>query len=203
REWRELHRQLLVMGGGEGRGGRGGGGKTAGSGAAPVALRSGRTMSAAASEPSPISALPSPESYEAIHRCLLSGWPTQVGIKEERNVYRGTRERKFQIFPGSGQGKLPPQWLLSGQILDLQKVYAMLCASIEPGWVEQQAAHLVKRSWRDAHWSRKRGAVLAFEQVTLFGLTLVEKRSVQFGKEDAQAAHEVSGRGRLTLCDTH
>jgi ATP-dependent helicase HrpA len=140
-------------------------------------------------------------SYESIHRCLLSGWPTQVGLKDERSQYRSTRERRFQIFPGSALAKHPPQWLLAGQILDLQKVYGMLCARIEPEWVEQQAAHLVKRAWRDAHWSRKRGAVLAFEQVTLFGLTLVEKRSVQFGRQDEKLAHEIFVREALARCD--
>jgi ATP-dependent helicase HrpA len=129
--------------------------------------------------------------YEAIHRCLLSGWPTQVGLKDERGQYRGTRERKFSIFPGSSVAKAPPQWLLAGQILDVQKVYGLLCARVEPVWIEQQAAHLVKRSWHDAHWSRKRGAVVAFERITLFGLTLVEKRAVQFGKQDAQLAHDI------------
>ncbi|HEY0230653.1 MAG TPA: ATP-dependent RNA helicase HrpA, partial [Dokdonella sp.] len=133
----------------------------------------------------------STQHYEAIHRCLLSGWPTQVGLKDERNQYRGTRERKFTIFPGSALAKSPPQWLLAGQILDVQKVYAMQCARVEPAWIEQQAAHLVKRSWRDVHWSRKRGAVVAFEQVTLFGLTLVEKRAVQFGAQDPALAHAV------------
>ena len=140
-------------------------------------------------------------TYEPVHRALLSGWPTQVGLKDEKNQYRSTRERKFQIFPGSGIAKRPPRWLLAGQILDLQKVYAMLCAEVVPEWIEQQAAHLVKRNWRDAHWSRKRGAVLAFEQVTLFGLTLVEKRTVQFGKQDAAVAHQVFLREALTRGD--
>ncbi len=133
----------------------------------------------------------SAQSYESIHRCLLSGWPTQVGRKDERGQYQGTRERKFAVFPGSSVAKAPPQWLLAGQILDLQKVYAMLCARVEPTWIEQQAAHLVRKSWRDAHWSRKRGAVVAFEQVTLFGLALVEKRAVQFGAQDPQLAHTI------------
>ncbi|MEO7431777.1 MAG: DUF3418 domain-containing protein, partial [Dokdonella sp.] len=132
-----------------------------------------------------------PRTYEALHRCLLSGWPTQVGLKDERGQYRGTRERRFSIFPGSALAKSPPQWLLAGQILDVQKVYAMQCARVEPAWIEQQAAHLIRRSWRDAHWSRKRGAVVAFEQVTLFGLTLVEKRAVQFGEQDPPAAHAI------------
>ena len=183
REWRELHRQLLLVTGDEGQ--------DSGESITPILSTPLRAL------PSPVSRLPSPDIYETIHRCLLSGWPTQVGIKDERSQYRGTRERKFQIFPGSGLAKSPPQWLLAGQILDLQKVYAMLCARIEPAWIEQQSAHLVKRSWREPHWSRKRGAVLAFEQVTLFGLTLVEKRSVQFGRQDPSLAHEVFLREAL------
>ena len=162
REWRELHRQLLVM-----------------------TDEFGWKQNADAA------------SFEDVHRCLLSGWPTQVGHKDERNQYRGTRERKFQVFPGSALAKPPPPWVLAGQIIDLQKVYGMLCARIEPEWIEQQAAHLVKKSWRDPHWSRKRGAVIAFEQVTLFGLTLVEKRPVQFGAQDLPLAHDVFIREAL------
>jgi ATP-dependent helicase HrpA len=176
REWRELHRQLLLGVAGEGRGERG-----------------NEELGALA----PPSLVSPPDTYEAVHRCLLSGWPTQVGRKDERSEYRGTRERKFQIFPGSALAKHAPAWLLAGQIIDLQKVYGMSCARIEPAWIEQQAAHLVKRSWRDPHWSRKRGAVLAFEQVTLFGLTLVEKRTVQFGAQDAATAHDVFVREAL------
>ncbi len=180
REWRELHRQLLLIEPGTGN------------------RQSAARATVTKIEPSAAdSAVPTSETYEAVHRCLLSGWPTQVGHKEERNLYRGTRERKFQIFPGSVLAKRVPPWVLAGQIIDLQKVYGMLCARIEPEWVEQQAAHLVKRSWRDAHWSRRRGAVLAFEQVSLFGLVLVEKRSVQFGRQDPALAHAVFVREAL------
>ncbi|HEX3894728.1 MAG TPA: ATP-dependent RNA helicase HrpA [Rudaea sp.] len=216
REWRELHRQLLVItdelgwrvtpapptASGERAGARGQGRNL------PERLR--RT------EVSPPHPTLSPDAvggeglprdgevgfdFEAIHRCLLSGWPTQVGIKDERSQFRGTRERKFQIFPGSALAKSPPQWILAGQIIDLQKVYGLLCARIEPEWIEQQAAHLVKRTWRDPHWSRKRGAVVAFEQVTLFGLTIVEKRVVQFGAQDAAVAHDVFIREALVRGD--
>ncbi len=166
REWRELHRQLLL-----------------------IAEESGWKQNAQAA------------SFESIHACLLSGWPTQVGRRDERGEYRGTRERKFRVFPGSALAKTPPQWILAGQILDLQKVYGMLCARVEPEWIERAVAHLVKKSWRDPHWSRKRGAVLAFEQVTLFGLTLVEKRTVSLGKQDEAAAHAVFVREALVRGD--
>ncbi|HTI96272.1 MAG TPA: ATP-dependent RNA helicase HrpA, partial [Rudaea sp.] len=166
REWRELHRQLLL-----------------------IAEESGWKQNAEGAD------------FEAIHGCLLSGWPTQVGRKDERGDYRGTRERRFRVFPGSALAKAPPQWILAGQIIDLQKVYGMLCARVEPEWIERAASHLVKKSWRDPHWSRKRGAVLAFEQVTLYGLTLVEKRAVQFGVQDPATAHAVFVREALVRGD--
>ncbi len=131
------------------------------------------------------------DRYEAVHRCLLSGWPTQVGHKDRtRHLSRHARAQ-LPIFPGSALAKSQPAWVLAGQIIDLQKVYGMLCARVEPAWIEQQAAHLVRKSWRDVHWSRKRGAVVAFEQVTLFGLTLVEKRAVTV----RQAGSEARARG--------
>ncbi|MGH8090715.1 MAG: ATP-dependent RNA helicase HrpA, partial [Rudaea sp.] len=166
REWRELHRQLLL-----------------------IAEESGWKQNAEGAE------------FEAIHACLLAGWPTQVGRKDERGDYRGTRERRFRIFPGSALAKSPPQWILAGQIIDLQKVYGMLCARVEPEWIERAAERLAKKSWRDPHWSRKRGAVLAFEQVTLYGLTLVEKRAVQFGAQDPATAHAVFVREALVRGD--
>ncbi len=186
REWRELHRQLLLMEPG-------------------LEIRDlglGKSKASGAQAP----ALPNHESRitnheEPIHRCLLSGWPTQVGRKDERNQYRGPRERRFAVFPGSALAKAPPPWLLSGQIIDIGKVYAMNCARVEPAWIEQQAAHLVRRSWHDPHWSRKRGAVMAYEQVTLFGLVLAERRPVQFGRQDAVQAHAIFVREALVRGD--
>jgi ATP-dependent helicase HrpA len=221
REWRELHRQLVVQEPGVGNresgievpgiGNRESGfgrsespdkgrnrGNRKGNGKVGVASRVAGPQAASTIPHSP---LPIPDNGEAIHRCLLSGWPTQVARKDERNQYRGTRERRFAIFPGSALAKSPPQWLLAGQIIDIGKVYAMQCARVEPIWIEQQAAHLVRRSWNDAHWSRKRGAVLAYEQVSLFGLILVEKRAVQFGQQDPAAAHEIFVREALATSE--
>ncbi|HET6806048.1 MAG TPA: ATP-dependent RNA helicase HrpA [Frateuria sp.] len=140
----------------------------------------------------------SPELYEAIHRSLLAGLPTQVGHKDEKGVYRSTRERRFQVFPGSALGKSPPAWVFAAQILDVGgRVWGMSCARVEPAWIEEQAAHLVKASCRDAHWSRKRGTVVAYEQVSLFGLTLVERRPVTFQKQDPALAHAIFLREAL------
>lgn len=140
--------------------------------------------------------------YEAIHLAVLSGLPTQVGRKDDMGVFRGTRERRFQVFPGSALAKKPPNWLLAAQILDIGgKVWAMQCARVEPAWIERQAAHLVRTSCSDVHWSRKRSAVVAFEQVSLFGLVLVERRAVTFRTQDPALAHAVFLREALARCD--
>jgi ATP-dependent helicase HrpA len=188
REWREVHRQLLLA---QELRGMGNGESGMVEDVQPGANRdaSSRDSKQVVASTIPHSPFPNLGSYEAIHRCLLSGWPTQVARKDEKGQYRGTRERRFGIFPGSDVAKAPPAWLLAGQILDLRKVYALACARVEPAWIEQQAAHLVKRSWRDAHWSRKRGAVVAYEQATLFGLVLAEQRLVQFGRQQPDEAH--------------
>lgn len=140
--------------------------------------------------------------FESIHRALLVGLPTQVGRKDEKGVFRSTRERKFQIFPGSALGKLPPNWVFAAQILDIGgKVWGMMCARVEPQWIEEQAAQLVKSSCREAHWSKKRGCVVAYEQVSLFGLNLVERRAVTFQQQDPALAHQIFLREALARGD--
>ncbi|MGN2242603.1 ATP-dependent RNA helicase HrpA [Frateuria sp. GZRR33] len=261
REWRELHRQLLLVVAelgwkldgsapsplrGEGRG-EGAFSRQSPTGAERAAIRtshseaqgSRRTREASGEprpitpagrggkrqkqthgEPRPLTSILSPEGrggereervidekdaarlFEAIHRSLLAGLPTQVGHRDEKGVYRSTRERRFQVFPGSALAKAPPAWIFAAQILDVGgRVWGMSCARVEPAWIEQQAAHLVKASCRDAHWSRKRGTVVAYEQVSLFGLALVERRAVTFQKQDPALAHAIFLREALARGD--
>src|SRR5690348_13306990 len=208
REWRELHRQLLL--GEAGRAGTGDPGpgtreqqKSTPSGSKSRRVQSAKhTPAAAAASTGPESRVPSPELYESIHLALLAGLPTNVARKDERGDYRGTRERRFRIFPGSALAKAGPQWLFAAQIVDLNgRVYAMHCARVEPRWIERQSAHLVRKTWQDPHWSRARGAVIAHEQVTLFGLTLVERRTVTFAKQDPGLAHTIFLREALAECE--
>jgi len=140
--------------------------------------------------------------FESVHRSLLAGLPTQVGHKDDKGVYRSTRERKFHVFPGSSLSKVPPAWIFSAQILDVGgRVWGMMNARVEPLWIEQQAAHLLRATCRDAHWSKKRGCVVAYEQVSLFGLVLVEKRPVTFQRQDPPLAHAIFLREALTRGD--
>ncbi|SEO66076.1 ATP-dependent helicase HrpA [Luteibacter sp. UNC138MFCol5.1] len=214
REWRELHRQLVLvmrdLGWSDDA--------RAASQAAPVGAdpaataprdaqlgSGGRRRRPDRAQVRSNSSGPVPEGdalFEAVHRSLLAGLPTQVGHKDEKGVFRGTRERRFQVFPGSALAKAPPAWIFSAQILDIGgRVWAMMNARVDPAWIESQAAHLVRATARDAHWSRKRGTVVAYEQVTLFGLVLVERRPVTFQRQDPRLAHEIFLREGLVRGD--
>ena len=124
-----------------------------------------------------------PADYASIHRALLAGSLSFVGVHDEKGEYLGPRNLRFRIFPGSGLrqgGQKTPRWVVAGEISETQRVYARTVAGVEPRWVEEAAAHLVKRSYSEPHWSARRGEVMAYESVTLYGLRLVERRRVSY-----------------------
>ncbi|BDU23026.1 ATP-dependent RNA helicase HrpA [Dyella sp. GSA-30] len=210
REWRELHRQLLLV---TQELGWSLAAKTPSQERVQQAPSPSREQTGRRRKPAdkPQPAAPAEKAvardegealYESVHRSLLAGLPTQVGHKDEKGVYRSTRERRFQVFPGSALSKVPPAWVFAAQILDVGgRVWGMMCARVEPLWIEQQAEHLLRSSCREAHWSRKRGTVVAYEQVSLFGLILVERRPVTFQKQDPALAHQIFLREALARCD--
>ncbi len=141
--------------------------------------------------------------YDQVHKALLAGLLSHVGLKHpEDRSYQGTRSRSFYIFPGSGLFGRSPKWLMAAEIVETTKTWGRVNAIIKPEWIEQQAGHLLKRHYFDPHWSRRRGKVMAWEQVSLFGLVIAEKRRVHyapFAPEEARKIFitEALVRGRL------
>jgi len=138
-----------------------------------------------------------PATYEELHRALLSGFLGQVANRLEDGSYLGARSRKYQVFPGSTLFRKNVRWLLSAELVETTQLYARMNAKVEPEWVEQQARHLVRREYSAPHWEAKRGQVLAFEKVLLYGLPLVEQRKVSYGTIDPVASREIFIRAAL------
>ena len=132
-----------------------------------------------------------PATYEDIHRALLTGLLTNVGFKHDGHEYLGVRDRRFHIFPGSGQFQIAPRWVMAAELVETTRLYARTVARVQPEWIEQLAQHLVKRSYTAPYWNAKSAHVEAFERVTLYGLTLVPKRRVHYGKIDPKVAREI------------
>ncbi|HMK87312.1 MAG TPA: ATP-dependent RNA helicase HrpA, partial [Steroidobacteraceae bacterium] len=120
-------------------------------------------------------------SYSAVHRSLLAGFCTMVGVRGEDGVYVGTRGIHFRIFPGSPLRRRKPKWVMAANIVETSQVYARRVAEIEPMWIEAAAQHLSRREYLEPDFDEFREQVLARERVTFLGLTLSANRRVNYG----------------------
>ena len=123
-----------------------------------------------------------------IHRALLTGLLSNIGLREsasDRGTSRdflGARGAHFMVFPGSGLAKNPPRWVMAAELVETTRLWARTVAQVQPEWIEEAGQHLVVREHSEPHWSLKRGAVMAREKVSLYGVPLVTGRLVQFGR---------------------
>jgi ATP-dependent helicase HrpA len=139
-----------------------------------------------------------PATYEQVHRALLAGLVGNVGMKAlDGDHYHGPRGLQFYVWPGSGLKKGRPKWIMAGELQETTRVFARNVARIEPDWIEKAAAHLVERTHLEPHWDKARGEVVAYESVSLHGLTLVARRKVGFGKFEPERARAIFIEGAL------
>src|SRR5690606_38458519 len=108
-----------------------------------------------------------------------------------------SRGRKFSLFPSSGLFKKAPRWIVTAELIETSRLFATVVARIEPEWVVDVAEHLLRREHFDVHWEKKRGEVVAFEKISLFGLILIEKRPVSFASIDPALSREIFIRQAL------
>jgi ATP-dependent helicase HrpA len=143
---------------------------------------------------------------DAIHQALLSGLLSHIGLRDpdpstgsgqRRRDYLGARNARFAIFPGSALFKKQPQLVMSAELVETSRLWGRQNAAIRPEWAERLGGHLVKRSYSEPHWSKKRGAVMAYERVTLYGVPLVADRLVSYGKVDRALSRELFIRHAL------
>jgi len=132
-----------------------------------------------------------PADYPRLHKAILSGLLSQIGQKTEDGDYLGARQRRFWVHPSSGIGKKRPQWIMTAELVETTKLYARMVAKIDSDWIEPLAGHLLKKNHFEPHWEKKRGQVVAFEQVTLYGLIVVGRRPVHYGPIDPQTSREL------------
>ena len=192
REWRELHHQLLN-----------------------ACKQAGLSLKAKVNSAEPVSAVSEapPENkdvhatqakvclnYEAVHQALLFGLFDNIAIKNEESrerEYIVARNRKATVFPGSSQYKKMPRWMVSGNYLETTKVFAHTNAKIDPNWLRKSLPHLLNHHYYQPHYSLKSGQVLAYDKVTLFGLTVADKLRTDYSKIDANDARRIFIREAL------
>ena len=155
-----------------------------------------------------------------VHVSLLAGLLSQIGMlyqfgkaepgrpaasapsgRRPRAEYLGARNARFAIFPGSGLARKAPDWIVAAELVETSRLWARTVARIEPDWVEPLARHLVRRSYSEPHWEKKRGGAVALEKVTLYGVPLVVDRKVAYSSVDPAAARELFIRHALVEGD--
>jgi ATP-dependent helicase HrpA len=137
-----------------------------------------------------------------IHRALLSGLLSHIGMRDkDSREFRGARQSRFALFPGSSLAKKPPSWVMAAELVETSRLWGRTAARIQPEWAEELGAHLVKRSYTEPHWSTTRGGAMVHEHVTLYGLPLVAGRVVGYHRVDPEHARELFIRHALVEGD--
>jgi ATP-dependent helicase HrpA len=143
-----------------------------------------------------------PAAPEQIHLSLLAGLLSHIGLKDgPKQDYLGARNARFAVFPGSALFKKPPRWVMAAELVETSRLWARVAARIEPEWAEQLAGHLVLRVYSEPHWDARRGAVMAYEKVTLYGVPLATGRRINYGGVDPTLSRELFIRHALVEGD--
>ncbi|HEU0288154.1 MAG TPA: ATP-dependent RNA helicase HrpA, partial [Nocardioidaceae bacterium] len=139
---------------------------------------------------------------DEVTKSMLAGLLSHVGLRDpDIRDYLGARGARFAVFPGSGLFRKPPQWLVAAELVETSRLWARENARVDPAWVESLAGHLIKRTYSEPHWERKRGAVMAYERVTLYGVPLAERRPVTYSRIDPELCRELFIRHALVEGD--
>jgi ATP-dependent helicase HrpA len=146
-----------------------------------------------------------PAEPETVHRALLAGLLSHVGLRDEGPArpreFTGARGARFSLWPGSELARRPPAWVVVAELVETSRLWGRAAAGIDPRWIEPLAGHLVKRTYSEPRWDRRRGSVVATERVTLYGLPIVEARTVPYGRIDPALARELFIRRALVERD--
>lgn len=136
---------------------------------------------------------------DAIHRAILTGLLWNIGLRTDKYQYTGSGGTKFHLFPASGQFDKRPAWVMAGELVETTRLFARTVAPIQPAWIERIAAHLVKRHYGQPRWQEETAHVIADERVTLYGLTIVPRRTVHYGPIDSKTSRELFIHHALVL----
>jgi ATP-dependent helicase HrpA len=145
-----------------------------------------------------------PAEPARIHQALLSGLLSHVGMKDPASTdYLGARNARFGIFPGSALFRKQPRWVMAAELVETTRLWGRIVARIDPDWIEPIAGHLVRRTYSEPRWEKKRAAVMATERVTLLGLPIVVDRAVNYGRIDPEVSRELFLRHALVQGEWH
>ena len=152
-------------------------------------------------QPKPSLLKSAPDFYKKIHCAILTGFLGFIGFKsDEKGLYQGVKNLRFYLHPKL-QMKNPPRWIVASELVETSRLFANAIAQIEPEWVESAAYNLIQKNYLEPHWEKKAQAVIAYEKITLWGLTIIPKRRVLFGEKDKALSRQIFIQNALVQMD--
>ncbi len=148
---------------------------------------------------SPVSPVPEADAvhHGNLHQSILAGFLGNIARRRDKNLYQATHGRQVMIFPGSGLFNRAGEWIVAAEMVETSRLFARTVATIDPAWLEAAGGDLCRRTYTNPRWERRRGEVVADEQVTLFGLVIVAGRTVSYGPIDTEGASDIFIRSAL------
>lgn len=139
---------------------------------------------------------------DAVHQCVLAGLLSHLGMRDgETREFRGAHGSKFAIVPGSALAKKPVRWVMVAELVETNRLWGRVAASVQPEWAERLGSHLVKRAYGEPSWDERRGGAVTLERVTLYGLPIVSGRRISYDRVDAVVARQMFIRHALVEGD--
>ena len=131
------------------------------------------------------------DDFNAIHRSLLTGLLSGIAMLTDKHEFTGPGGIKFNLWPGSGVFGTKPKWIVVAELVETTRRYGRTVGKIAPEWIEPMSQHLTKHNFVDPHWSKKRQTVMAYENVSLFGLPIVSRRRKNYTKVDREISRQL------------
>ncbi|MCP4722439.1 MAG: ATP-dependent RNA helicase HrpA [Desulfobacteraceae bacterium] len=141
--------------------------------------------------------------YIALHQCLLYGYLANIAHKKEKNIFNAAKGQQAMIFPGSGLFNNAGNWIVAAEFVKTSQLFARSVAKIDPQWLEQIGQDFCTHTYSDPHWEKRRGEVVAKEQVSLFGLIIINDRKTAYGKINPEESGEIFIRHALIQGEIH
>ena len=175
REWRDIHGQLNAV---------------------MVELETDGDLKAPAGHPED-----GQDLHAAVHQSILAGFLGNIAQRRDKNIYQATRGREVMVFPGSGLFNRAGAWIVAAEMVETSRLFARTVATVQPEWIEAVGGALCRHTYLDPRWERRRGEVVADDQVSLFGLVIVARRPVSYGPIDPDTASQIFIRSALVEGD--
>ena len=143
---------------------------------------------------------------ERVHRCVLAGMLGNVLMWDlKTGAYRGAGNRELAVHPGSAlRSRETPKaaapkapWLVACEVVETSRLFARLCAPIDPAWIIALAGDRLRASHREPRWDARRKQVVVIETLLWKGLPVRDGRAVPFGAIDPVAATKIFLREAL------